>query len=109
MVTYLKKPTGSEGFHQIVDFLNASHIRTLDNGEIELTTTIDGTIKTVTEAFVRRHLQLADADGISSLRTTEIFEQLSLMGYVSTSDKLTFQKGHFPLNGDCSSIPSCIV
>ncbi|GJY42297.1 hypothetical protein Tco_0429567 [Tanacetum coccineum] len=28
----------------------------------------------------RRHLQLADADGISSLPTMEIFEQLSLMG-----------------------------
>ncbi|GJR52537.1 hypothetical protein Tco_1403058 [Tanacetum coccineum] len=27
MVTYLKKPEGSERFHQIVDFLNASHIR----------------------------------------------------------------------------------
>ncbi|GKD32181.1 hypothetical protein Tco_1242959 [Tanacetum coccineum] len=27
MVAYLKKPEGSEGFHQIVDFLNASHIR----------------------------------------------------------------------------------
>ncbi|GJY63151.1 hypothetical protein Tco_0464611 [Tanacetum coccineum] len=104
MVAYLKKPAGSEGFHQIVDFLNASYIRyaltenpniyvspikqfwqtatarTLNNGEIELTATIDGTVKTVTEAFVRRHLQLADADGISSLPTTEIFEQLSLMG-----------------------------
>ncbi|GJV15585.1 hypothetical protein Tco_1360908 [Tanacetum coccineum] len=27
MVAYLKKPEGSEEFHQIVDFLNASHIR----------------------------------------------------------------------------------
>ncbi|GKD94553.1 hypothetical protein Tco_1374390, partial [Tanacetum coccineum] len=95
MVAYLKKPEGSEGFHQIVDFLNASHIRyaltenptiyvshikqfwqtatarTLDNGEIELTATIDGKVKTVTEASVRRHLQLP---------TTKIFEQLSLMG-----------------------------
>ncbi|GKC93136.1 xylulose kinase-1 [Tanacetum coccineum] len=64
MVAYLMKPEGSKGFHQIVDFLNASHIRyaltknptiyvssikqfwqtatarTLDNGEIELTATI---------------------------------------------------------------------
>ncbi|GJU34091.1 hypothetical protein Tco_1182445 [Tanacetum coccineum] len=105
MVAYLKKPEGSEEFHQIVDFLNTSHIRyaltenptiyvshikqfcqtttakTLDNGEIELAATIDGTIKTVTEGSVRRHLQLADADGISSLPTTKIFKQLSLMGY----------------------------
>ncbi|GKB26191.1 hypothetical protein Tco_0865592 [Tanacetum coccineum] len=51
MVAYLKKPERSEGFHQIVDFLNASHIRTLDNGEIELTATIDGKVKIVTEAF----------------------------------------------------------
>ncbi|GJX15075.1 hypothetical protein Tco_0206833 [Tanacetum coccineum] len=104
MVAYLKKPEGSEEFHQIVDFLNASHIRyaltenpsiyvslikqfwetatarTLYNGEIELTATIDGKVKIVTKASVIRHLQLADSDGISSLPNTEIFEQLSLMG-----------------------------
>ncbi|GJS70412.1 hypothetical protein Tco_0703253 [Tanacetum coccineum] len=117
MVAFLTKPQGSEGFHQIVDFLNASHIRyaltetltiyvslinqfwctasarTLDNGEIELIATVDGQEKTITEASVRRHLKLADADGISTLPTTEIFEQLALMGYVTDSDKLTFQKG----------------
>ncbi|GKA54213.1 hypothetical protein Tco_0753162 [Tanacetum coccineum] len=120
MVAYLKKPKGSEGFHQIVDFLNASHIRyaltknptiyvsyikqfcqtatarTLDNGEIELTATIDGKVKTVTEGSVRRHLQLADADGISSLRTTEIFEQLSLMGIV-LKEKLGYTGENIPL------------
>ncbi|GJV41513.1 hypothetical protein Tco_1419953 [Tanacetum coccineum] len=62
MVAYLKKPEGSEGFHQIVDFLNASHIRTLDNGEIELTTTKDGKVKIVTEASVRRHLPINPPD-----------------------------------------------
>ncbi|GJS74734.1 hypothetical protein Tco_0707575 [Tanacetum coccineum] len=106
MVAYLKKPEESEGFHQIVDFLNAIHIRyaltknptiyvslfkqfwetataeTLDNLEIKLTATIDGKVKIVTEASVRRPLQLADSDGISSLPTTEIFEQLSLMGFI---------------------------
>ncbi|GKA91507.1 hypothetical protein Tco_0813377 [Tanacetum coccineum] len=111
MVSYLKKPEGSEGFHQIVDFLNASHIRyaltenptiyvslirqfwetattrRLVNGEIELTTTIDGKVKIVTEASVRRHLQLADSDGISSLPNTEIFEQLSLMGNMKRASK----------------------
>ncbi|GJY81372.1 putative reverse transcriptase domain-containing protein [Tanacetum coccineum] len=35
---------------------------------------------TITEASVRRHLQLTDVDGISVLPTTEIFDQLSLMG-----------------------------
>ncbi|GJZ87886.1 hypothetical protein Tco_0659668 [Tanacetum coccineum] len=70
MVDFLQKPTGSEEFHQIVDFLAGSHIR--------------------------RHLQLADADDISSLPNTEIFKQLTLMGYVSNDDKLTFQKGEGP-------------
>ncbi|GJV07072.1 hypothetical protein Tco_1344728 [Tanacetum coccineum] len=116
MVAYLKKPTGSEGFQEIVDFLNGSHIRyaltknptiyvsliekfwqtatvrTVDNGEQEINATVDGKEFTITEASVRRHLQLADADGISVLPNTEIFAQLSLMGYVLTDDKLTFQK-----------------
>ncbi|GKA85119.1 putative reverse transcriptase, RNA-dependent DNA polymerase, partial [Tanacetum coccineum] len=42
--------------------------KTLDNGEIELTATIDGKVKTVTEGSVRRHLQLAD-DDVESLET----------------------------------------
>nr|GEX29588.1 hypothetical protein [Tanacetum cinerariifolium] len=42
-------------FHQIVDFLEASHIR--------------------------RHLKLNDEEGISSLPDAELFENLSLMGY----------------------------
>ncbi|GKA35427.1 putative ribonuclease H-like domain-containing protein, partial [Tanacetum coccineum] len=54
--------------------------RTLDNGEIELITTIDGKVKTIIKASVRRHLKLADADGISSLPTTKIFDKISLMG-----------------------------
>ncbi|GJX06124.1 hypothetical protein Tco_0194056 [Tanacetum coccineum] len=59
---------------------------------------VDGQTIAITEASVRRHLQLADADGISSLPNTEIFDQLTLMGYVSNDDKLTFQKGvHIPL------------
>ncbi|GJT77968.1 hypothetical protein Tco_1044693 [Tanacetum coccineum] len=67
---------------------------TNENGEIEITATIDGRVKIVTEASIRRHIKLEDSDGISSLPNTEIFEQLALMGYVSNSDKLTFQKGH---------------
>ncbi|GKE09479.1 hypothetical protein Tco_1413030, partial [Tanacetum coccineum] len=111
MVAYLKKPEGSEGFNQIVDFLNTSHIRyalsenptiyvshikqfwqtaiarTLDNGEVEITATIDGKLKTITEASVRRHLQLANADGISNLPTTEIFEQLALISNMKRVSK----------------------
>ncbi|GJX55547.1 hypothetical protein Tco_0285444 [Tanacetum coccineum] len=103
MVAFLKKPQGSKDFHQIVDFLNASHIKyaltknptiyvspinqfwrtastkTLDNGEIELNATVDGQDKTITEASVRRHLKLADADGVetSLFPTMVVNEQLS--------------------------------
>ncbi|GJS53794.1 hypothetical protein Tco_0627156 [Tanacetum coccineum] len=104
MVAYLQKSKGSEGFQQIIDFLTASHIRyaltesptiyvslieqfwqtasasTLENGDMEITATIDGKVKVVSEASIRRHLKLKYSDGISSLPTSEIFEQLALIG-----------------------------
>ncbi|GJS34568.1 hypothetical protein Tco_0532950 [Tanacetum coccineum] len=103
MVTYLQKPEGSKAFHQIVDVLNSSHIkyglienpkiyifliqqfwgtaiaRTTDDGEVEITASIDGQVKTIIEASLRRHLKLEDSDGITSLPNTKIFEQLALM------------------------------
>ncbi|GJZ51792.1 hypothetical protein Tco_0606307 [Tanacetum coccineum] len=93
MVTFLNKSEGSEGFQQI--FWQTASTSTLEDGEVEITATIDSQLKTITEASLRRHLKLEDADGISSLPNTEIFEQLALMGYASDSDKLTFQNGHF--------------
>ncbi|GJV42819.1 hypothetical protein Tco_1427355 [Tanacetum coccineum] len=119
MVAFLNKSEGSEDFHQIIDFLNLSHIKyaltenptiytsliqqfwetasasTSKNEEMEITATIDGRVKTITEASIRRHLKLEDSDGIPTLPNAKIFEQLALMGYASDSDKLTFQKGHF--------------
>ncbi|GKA07900.1 hypothetical protein Tco_0687231, partial [Tanacetum coccineum] len=63
------------------------------------TATIDRKVKiTVSEGSIRRHLKLEDSKGISSLLTAEIFEQLALMGYVTTFDSLTFQKGHHCLS-----------
>ncbi|GJX19430.1 hypothetical protein Tco_0222107 [Tanacetum coccineum] len=104
MVAYLEKPEGSVEFHQIIDFLTASHIyyaltenptihasfikqfwttataSTNVHGEVKLTASIDGQAKTITEASLRRHLKLKDDGGITSLTNTEIFEQLALMG-----------------------------
>ncbi|GKE46949.1 hypothetical protein Tco_1478207 [Tanacetum coccineum] len=100
----MNKPEGSEGFYQIVDFLNSTHIKyaftenptiyvslihqfwqtafasTSENGEMEIIATIDGRVKTVTESSIKRHLKLEDYDGISTLPNTEIFKQLALMG-----------------------------
>ncbi|GKC40254.1 hypothetical protein Tco_1052638 [Tanacetum coccineum] len=115
MVAYLKKIEGSEGFHQIVDFLNTSHIRyaltenptiyvsliqqfwhtaivsTLDNGEMEITATIDEKVKIVIKASIKRHLKLEDSDGISNLPTTEIFKQLALMGRITKQESMVPQ------------------
>ncbi|GKE65554.1 hypothetical protein Tco_1519715, partial [Tanacetum coccineum] len=56
---------------------------TLENEEMEIIATINERVKTITEASIRRHLKLEDADGISSLPNTKIFEQLALMGHKS--------------------------
>ncbi|GJU38712.1 hypothetical protein Tco_1191669 [Tanacetum coccineum] len=49
----------------------------------------------ITEATVRRDLQLEDAEGIDCLPNADIFEQLTLMGYEKLSQKLTFYKAFF--------------
>nr|GEZ65833.1 hypothetical protein [Tanacetum cinerariifolium] len=64
----------------IEQFWQTATVRTVDNGEQEIIATVDGKEFTITKASVRRHLQLADADGISVLPNAEIFDQLSLMG-----------------------------
>ncbi|GKA85085.1 hypothetical protein Tco_0806739 [Tanacetum coccineum] len=97
---------------QIIDFLNRSHIyyaltkkpkvcvsfikqfwrsaeaSTDDNGEVKINATIDGHSLSITEGSLRRHLKLADQDGITSIPNSEIFEQLALMGYHTDSDKV---------------------
>ncbi|GJW40453.1 hypothetical protein Tco_0066298 [Tanacetum coccineum] len=82
----------------IEQFWQTATVETVNDGEQELSVIVDGKTIAIIEASVRRHLQFTDADSISSLPNTEIFEQLTLMGYVSNDDKLTFQKGvHIPL------------
>ncbi|GJU28849.1 hypothetical protein Tco_1172438 [Tanacetum coccineum] len=119
MVAYLIKSEGSEGFHEIIEFLSGSHINyaltenptiyvslieqfwqtaalsTIEDGVQAITATIDGREKTITEASLRRHLKLEDFEGLTSLPNKEIFEQLTNIGYAITSDSLTFLKGHF--------------
>ncbi|GJZ65111.1 hypothetical protein Tco_0621807 [Tanacetum coccineum] len=81
MVAYLEKPKGSAEFHQII-----ATASTNVNEEVELTASIDGQAKTITEASLRRHLKLEDNGGITSLPNTEIFEQLAVMGGYSGKD-----------------------
>nr|GEV18652.1 hypothetical protein [Tanacetum cinerariifolium] len=133
MVAFLKKSEGSEGFHQILDFLNSTHIKyaltanpiiyvslihqfwetastsTLKDGKMKITATIDGRIKTIIDASIRRHIKLEDSDGINSLPNTEIFEQLALMGYgqidQGVESTVLVKSHHTPTNAPSTSQP----
>nr|GFA06076.1 hypothetical protein [Tanacetum cinerariifolium] len=119
MVAILEKTEHNTDFHQIVDFLEASYIRyalTISptvyvshirqfwstariektNQETKILATVDGKPQTISESSLRRHLKLNDEEGISSLPDTELFENLSLMGYnILPNQRFTFQKGQF--------------
>ncbi|GJV91922.1 putative ribonuclease H-like domain-containing protein [Tanacetum coccineum] len=79
----------------IKQFWQTAALSTIEDGVYAITTTIDRRDKIITEASIRRHLKLQDSEGLSSLPNAEIFEQLTRMGYATTSDSLTFLKGHF--------------
>nr|GEV75534.1 uncharacterized mitochondrial protein AtMg00810-like [Tanacetum cinerariifolium] len=89
----------------IVDFLEASHIRyaltispTVYVSHIRHWSTARRYTKrrTISKSSLRRHLKLNDKEGISSLPDTELFENLSLMGYnILPNQRFTFQKGQF--------------
>ncbi|GJR93168.1 hypothetical protein Tco_0265342 [Tanacetum coccineum] len=116
--TLLERPTDSDDFTEIVDFLNANPIRyalivsptiyvscieqfwstakaQTINEETQIHALVDGKKIVITESSVRRDLQFADEDGTDCLPTTTIFENLKLMGYENLSDKLTFFKSYF--------------
>ncbi|GJW46527.1 hypothetical protein Tco_0078173 [Tanacetum coccineum] len=96
MVVFLAKPAESEGFEQIVDFLNAHTIKyalTINptiytscieqfwatikaktiNGEVQLQALVDGKMIIITESIVRRDLQLKDDEGVDCLPNATIF------------------------------------
>nr|GEU80989.1 hypothetical protein [Tanacetum cinerariifolium] len=97
MVAILENTEHNTDFHQIVDFLEASHIRIeTTNQETKILATVDGKPRTIFESSVRRHLKLSDEEGISSLPDTKLFENLLLMGYnILPNQRFTFQKGQF--------------
>ncbi|GJT45509.1 hypothetical protein Tco_0954224 [Tanacetum coccineum] len=108
IVAFMAKPAESEGFEQIVDFLNANPIRyalTINltiytscieqfwdtvkaknvNGEVQLQALVDGKKVIVTEASVRRDLQLDDEEGTDCFPNATIFEELTRMGAKTTA------------------------
>ncbi|GKE88267.1 hypothetical protein Tco_1565742, partial [Tanacetum coccineum] len=90
LVTFLSKPAKSEGFEQIATI----KVKTV-NGEVQLQALVDWKKIIVTEASVRRDLQLNDEEGMDFLLNATIFEELTRMGYEKLSQKLTFYKAFF--------------
>nr|GEW82267.1 hypothetical protein [Tanacetum cinerariifolium] len=113
MIAILEKGEFNTDFHPMVDLLAASplryaltikptvfvsHIRqfwstarieTTDEGT-HILATVDGIQRTVSEASLRRNLKLRDEDGIVSIPDTELFENLTLMGYALTIKPTVF-------------------
>ncbi|GKB89743.1 hypothetical protein Tco_0962015 [Tanacetum coccineum] len=112
LVAFLAKPAKSEGFEQIVDFLNAHTIKyalTVNhtiytscikqfwatvkvktvNGEVQLQALVDGNKIFITEASVRRDLQLNDEEGTDCLPNATIFEELTRMGMVKNFENVS--------------------
>nr|GEV63077.1 xylulose kinase-1 [Tanacetum cinerariifolium] len=102
----------SEGFNQIIDFLNGSSIKyalTVNpniyvscikqfwttvavkkvNDVIRLQAIVDKKKVVVTEATIREAFHLDDAEGVECLPNEEIFAELARMGYEKPSTKLT--------------------
>nr|GFA05480.1 xylulose kinase-1 [Tanacetum cinerariifolium] len=118
MIAYLIKFDASEGFDQIIDFLNGSSIKyalTINpniyvwcikqfwttvavkkvNDVTRLQALVDKKKVVVTEATIRDALRLDDAEGIECLPNKEIFAELARMGYEKPSTKLRFYKAFF--------------
>ncbi|GJZ55644.1 hypothetical protein Tco_0610837 [Tanacetum coccineum] len=118
LVAFLEKPDESDGFEQIVDFLNAHTIKyalTINttiytlcieqfwatakvktiNEEKQLQALVDKKKVIITESTIRRDLHLEDVEGTECLPTATIFEELTRMGYEKLTLKLTFYKALF--------------
>ncbi|GJW39459.1 hypothetical protein Tco_0065304 [Tanacetum coccineum] len=81
MVAFLDKPAKSDGFHEIIDFLNANQIRYA----LTIQALSDKKKLIITETSIRSDLHLEDARGTDCLPTATIFEELARMGAKSAA------------------------
>nr|GEY07861.1 hypothetical protein [Tanacetum cinerariifolium] len=118
MVAYLNKSDATEGFDQIIDFLNGSYIKYAliinphiyvscikqfwntvvvkqSNDVTRLQALVDKKRVVITEATIKDALCLDDAEGVDCLPNEEIFAKLAHMGYEKPSTKLTLYKAFF--------------
>nr|GEX19067.1 hypothetical protein [Tanacetum cinerariifolium] len=118
MIAFFTKSDASEGFDQIVDFLNAQVIQYAlmvnpiiyvscikqfwssvsikrSNEVARLQALIDRKKVVITEDSIRQALRLDDADGVDYLPNEDFFTKLARMGYEKPSTKLTFYNAFF--------------
>ncbi|GJT35475.1 hypothetical protein Tco_0925894 [Tanacetum coccineum] len=118
LVAFLEKPEESDGFEEIIDFLNASYVQyaltvnptiyttcieqfwasakaKIVNGERQIQALVDKKKVIITETSIRSDLKLDDAEGIDCLPTATIFAELERIGYENLTQKLTFYKAYF--------------
>nr|GEX76234.1 hypothetical protein [Tanacetum cinerariifolium] len=118
MVAILTKSAASEGFDQIIDILNGSHIQyalTINphiyvscikqfwntvtvrqsNDDTRLQALVDKKRVVITKSVIRDVLHLDDAEGVDCLPNEEIFVGLARMGYDKPSTNLTSYKAFF--------------
>nr|GEV64020.1 retrovirus-related Pol polyprotein from transposon TNT 1-94 [Tanacetum cinerariifolium] len=111
MIAFLTKSDASEGFEQIIDFLNANVIQYAlminptiyvscikqfwssvsikrSNDVIRLQALIHRKKVIITEDSIKQALRLDDADGVDCLPNEEIFAELARMGYEKPSTNL---------------------
>nr|GEZ74281.1 hypothetical protein [Tanacetum cinerariifolium] len=118
VVTILEKSDAAEGFEQIIDFLSGSYmyyaltvspriyilcikqfwntVSVKRTGDVtRLQALVDKKKIVISEAIIRKILQLNAAEGVLCLPNEEIFSGLAQMGYEKPSTKLTFYKAFF--------------
>ncbi|GJW91989.1 hypothetical protein Tco_0169542 [Tanacetum coccineum] len=118
LVVFLEKPEESNGFEEIIDFLNASYVQyalTVNpniyttyieqfwtstkvktvNGERHIQALVDKKKVIISETSIRSDLKLDDAEGTDCLPTATIFAELERIGYENLTQKLTFYKAYF--------------
>ncbi|GJY34832.1 hypothetical protein Tco_0419301 [Tanacetum coccineum] len=95
LVAFLSKPEESDGFEQIIDFLNANPIKYA----LTIQALVDNKKVIITKISVRSDLQLYDTEGTECLPNDASFEQVTLIRTMAsaiiclaTNQKFNFSK-----------------
>ncbi|GKE20867.1 hypothetical protein Tco_1432379 [Tanacetum coccineum] len=97
MVAYLKKPTGSEGSQEIVDFLNGSHIR------FSLTKN-----PTIYVSLIKMFWQIATDDKVERATTTAAsLDASQASGNITKTQSMAIRNVPFPQGIGAGGSPRC--